>query len=147
MDSNFLRFRDSQSRLGAMLLCLVALSAAVPLRALPETPVKKSETPSSTQLLLPSALPQATIGGPYSTVLNVSGGASPYSFSLTGFLPAGLSLNSATGAISGTPTAAGTFYFNITVNDLQGSHLEKRLSLVVKSGSAHIVLQISPTTA
>ncbi len=39
----------------------------------------------------------------------VSGGTLPYTFSITGSLPAGLFLNSATGAITDTPTAPGTF--------------------------------------
>ena len=149
MDSNLLRFRNSQSRLGAMLLCIVALSAAAPLRALPETLVKPlASTPrDSAEFVLSSALPQATIGVPYSASLTVSGGAGPYSFSLIGVLPAGFSLNSATGVISGTPVAAGTFYFNVIAKDPRGNRLEKRLSLVVKSGDVHIALQISPTMA
>ena len=40
--------------------------------------------------------------------LAVSGGTAPYIYSYTGALPAGLSLNASTGAITGTPTAAYT---------------------------------------
>ena len=39
------------------------------------------------------------------TPLTASGGASPYIFSYTGTLPAGLNFNTSTGAVSGTPTA------------------------------------------
>ena len=45
-------------------------------------------------------------------------GGSPYTWSVTGGkLPAGLSLNSASGAISGKPTAPGTASFTVSVSD------------------------------
>ncbi len=50
-----------------------------------------------------------------SPALTVTGGASPYTFSLaSGILPAGLTLNTTNGAITGTPTAAGTFTIQVT---------------------------------
>ena len=39
------------------------------------------------------------------TPLTASGGATPYTFSYTGTLPAGLNFDTSTGAVSGTPTA------------------------------------------
>ena len=56
------------------------------------------------------------VGVPFSSpALTVTGGTAPYTFSVaTGTLPAGLTLNSSTGAISGTPTAAGTFTIKVT---------------------------------
>ncbi len=48
-----------------------------------------------------------TVGTPYSVTLAATGGIAPYAYSVsTGTLPAGLSLNSSTGVISGTPTKA-----------------------------------------
>jgi hypothetical protein len=41
-------------------------------------------------------------GASYSDQISVSGGVGPYTFALTGSLPPGLTLNSTTGAISGT---------------------------------------------
>ncbi len=46
------------------------------------------------------------VGTPYSALLSATGGKAPYTFSISaGKLPAGLSLNTTTGAITGTPTA------------------------------------------
>jgi hypothetical protein len=64
------------------------------------------------------SLPSANLGVAYSSSVAASGGQSPYTFAVTlGSLPTGLTLNGSTGAITGTPTAAGTFTFTITVTD------------------------------
>jgi hypothetical protein len=64
---------------------------------------------------------EGTVGTPFSGALTASGGAAPYTFSIaSGSLPAGLSLNPATGVISGTPSAAGTFNFTARVEDSTG---------------------------
>ena len=61
----------------------------------------------------------AQLGVPYNSTLGATGGRTPYVFSIaTGSLPPGLSLsNTATGAITGTPTAFGTFTFTASVTD------------------------------
>jgi hypothetical protein len=74
----------------------------------------KTQTVSPTLTIAPAALvittttlPDGMVNTPYTVTLAASGGTSPYTWSLTsGTLPAGLSLNATTGAISGTPTAA-----------------------------------------
>jgi hypothetical protein len=64
------------------------------------------------------SLPTATVGTAYNVQLQVSGGQPPYSWSqLQGSLPLGLSLNGASGAISGVPGTSGTFNFTIGVSD------------------------------
>jgi M6 family metalloprotease-like protein len=61
-----------------------------------------------------SALPRAVVGTAYARTLAADGGVGGVTWSLsTGALPAGLALQSATGALSGTPTAAGTFAFTV----------------------------------
>jgi len=58
------------------------------------------------------------VGTAYNASVAVSGGTSPFTFSITsGSLPAGLSLNPSTGAISGTPTAGGATSFTVTATD------------------------------
>jgi hypothetical protein len=65
-----------------------------------------------------TGLPDGTAFSPYTATLAGIGGTTPYSWSVTvGSLPAGLSLNASTGTISGTPTAAGTTSFTVTVTD------------------------------
>jgi len=56
--------------------------------------------------ILTKGLDDGYAGFPYSNTLKVTGGIAPYSWSITsGSLPSGLSLNPATGVITGTPAA------------------------------------------
>jgi hypothetical protein len=66
-------------------------------------------------------LPPGTANSPYvGATLHATGGVTPYTWAITaGALPAGLSLNAATGAISGTPTAAGLANFTATATDAE----------------------------
>ncbi len=75
-------------------------------------------------------LPDAALNNFYSQILAATGGAPPYSWSVTG-LPAGLSVNASSGAINGTPTAAGNFPMAITVTDSTLSHFVDRFTLNV----------------
>jgi Putative Ig domain len=63
--------------------------------------------------------PEAAVGFPYSFQIPYTGGVAPLTFSvLSGSLPPGLSLNTSTGLISGTPTTAGkNFSYVIKVVD------------------------------
>ena len=73
-------------------------------------------------ILTPRTLPTAYALLGYSQTIAVSGGVQPYTFSITtGSLPAGLSLNASTGAISGTSTTTGTSSFTIKVADSNAS--------------------------
>jgi large repetitive protein len=64
------------------------------------------------------ALPGGTAGTAYSQNFVASGGIAPYAYALTtGALPAGMTLNTSTGALSGTPTVAGSFSFSVRATD------------------------------
>src|SRR5207302_681273 len=66
----------------------------------------------------------------FSTSLNASGGTTPYTWSLAGgTLPAGLSLGAASGAIAGTPTAAGTASLMFNVADSSSPVQTKSVTL------------------
>ncbi len=55
------------------------------------------------------------VGAPFNSgPITVTGGTAPYTFSIVGTLPAGLTLNASTGAVTGTPTASGTFSIQVT---------------------------------
>jgi hypothetical protein len=83
------------------------------------TSASMSITVAATALsIVASALPSVTVGTAYSQMLKATGGTTPYTWSITsGKLPAGLTLTSSTGTISGTPTTSGTSTFTATVTD------------------------------
>ena len=57
-------------------------------------------------VITPGSLPNATQGLQYNQTLSASGGSAPYTYSVSaGSLPAGLSLDPSSGALTGVPTA------------------------------------------
>jgi len=84
-------------------------------------------------------LTSATVGKTYSTVFKATGGSGIYEWSvISGELPAGLTLNSVTGMLTGTPSAAGQSFFAVQVKDKQ------YLSTVFKT---YDLLVVDPTAA
>jgi hypothetical protein len=77
--------------------------------------------PGTTIALAPATLPPANQGVPYGQTVVASGGTAPYTYAVTaGALPPGLTLNAATGLISGIPTAPGGVTVTITATDANG---------------------------
>lgn len=76
-------------------------------------------TPAVAPLALTTTtLATGTVGSAYTAQLAATGGSTPYAWSITkGVLPAGLTLDPATGTISGTPTAKGTAHFTLQLTD------------------------------
>lgn len=69
----------------------------------------------------------------YTQALAATGGKTTYSWSISaGSLPAGLTLNSTTGVISGTPTTKGTFSFTVKVTDANKTEATKAFSMTVR---------------
>jgi hypothetical protein len=85
-----------------------------------------SQTPTSTSgssqpgklTLTTTSFPSGTVGSAYSSLVAASGGTTPYNYSAAS-LPSGLSINAATGAITGTPaqSSIGTASVTIKVTD------------------------------
>ena len=79
-------------------------------------------SPAPLTILTMTPLTPGTVGTAYSQTVAATGGTAPYAWSITvGALPAGLTLNGSTGAITGTPTTAGTANFTVQVQDSAGT--------------------------
>ena len=90
-------------------------------------------TAAGTQLTLTTGNLTGTVGSAFSQTLAASGGTSPYTFALTGgSLPAGLSLASS-GAITGTPTTAGTSTVTFTVTDSNKQTATATLTITISA--------------
>lgn len=114
-------------------------------------------TTFSTQLSIANNSISATTGQAFSEQLIGNGGSGVYSaWALVNnsVLPAGLSLNTATGAITGTPTSAGSGTFDIQVTDSLSATVTKTISYVVAApaqssqpqSQAPTISQITPRT-
>lgn len=80
-------------------------------------------TITATPLTITAAsLPNGVVGAAYAQSFVATGGTPPYTWSIpSGSLPAGLTLATGTGVISGTPTRAGYSTYSAQVIDSEGS--------------------------
>jgi hypothetical protein len=110
--------------------------------------------PATLVITTASPLPAGTEGTSYSTSLAASGGTPPYSNwqVISGSPPTGLSLDPATGALTGTPaagtSAASPYSFTVQVEDNAGVPVtaSKTFSLTVNP-AALVITTTSPLTA
>ena len=80
-------------------------------------------------------LAPGNVSTPYSVAVSATGGKPPYTWSLAGSLPPGLSLHASQGTISGTPTGKGTFGFTLTVTDSTGASQAQNFSITINAAS------------
>ncbi len=87
-----------------------------------------------------TGLMDATVNTPYQAQLVATGGTPPLAWNVTaGVLPAGLALNGATGALTGSPLAApGAYPFTVQVTDnsVPPQTASQNLSITVNAGAA-----------
>lgn len=107
-------------------------------------------SPQTMTLSPAGSLPAASSGSAYSQTFSASGGTAPYRFTIaSGALPADMTLDIATGALTGTPSASGTFPFSVRATDSSTGpgtpfSVTNNYSLVVNAPPVIIVL--SPST-
>lgn len=96
---------------------------------------------SSSLDIATSALSSGALNDSYDQTLFVSGGQGPYAWSITsGRLPQGLSLDSSTGIISGTPSVVETQTFDVKVSDSNGSADTQELSITVNKVASTLAI-------
>ena len=89
-----------------------------------------------------SALPAGPVNQPYSASLDGSGGTPPYTWSVAPALPTGLTLNAASGAVSGTPTTEGTttHTFSLRDNSVPAQTVQQTLNVTVTPPPAAVTI-------
>ena len=87
--------------------------------------------------LSPTTLPDGAVGTPYSQPVTASGSAAtPYTYTISsGTLPPPLTINAATGVISGTPSTVGTFNFTVTATDTNGCFVTQLYQIVIAAAA------------
>ncbi|MGB8887957.1 MAG: Ig domain-containing protein [Candidatus Korobacteraceae bacterium] len=96
---------------------------------------------SGSLVVITTSLPDGTVSVPYDATLGAGGGVPPYTWSIiSGGLPAGLSLNTSSGLISGTPTTPGVSNFTAQVTDAQQNTAQAALQIVVDAATNNSAL-------
>ena len=90
----------------------------------------------------PANLPDGQVGVAYTGSLSATGGVTPYAFTISG-LPGGLSGN-ASGAITGTPTTAGTFTITAGVTDAREGSARQTYSIRIAPPALTFVTASAP---
>ena len=85
-----------------------------------------------------AGVPSGVLTQAYDFPLVSAGGLAPFSWAVTaGALPDGVNLSATTGALSGTPTTAGTANATVTVSDSSGETAQQALKFTVYPFTSH----------
>ncbi len=98
--------------------------------------------------ITPSNAPSATVGTPYAQLFTTAE-VGTFLWATSGSVPPGLTMNSSTGVLSGTPTSTGsanpvTFNFTVTATDPNGCPGSASVSLTVNPAAAGSTATIIP---
>lgn len=101
---------------------------------------------AATAPTLAGSAPGGAVGQAYAgfaPTLGPAGVTQPVTYALgSGSLPPGLMLNAATGAISGTPTQAGSYSFTLVANNAGGNSAPLALNIVVAAAGPGLVAPV-----
>lgn len=87
----------------------------------------------------PATLPAGVTGIPYSQSVTATGGTAPYTYTVSsGSLPTGLTLNSASGSITGVPLQPGLFTFTIRATDAAACPGARQYTVTIAAANAGI---------
>ncbi|MBI4850749.1 MAG: putative Ig domain-containing protein [Acidobacteria bacterium] len=100
--------------------------------------------PCPTIILNPSSLPNGAVNSSYSQSISASGGQAPYTFTVSGIIPPGLSF-SASGLLSGTPTTQGTFGFMVTAKDVNNCSASRSYTITITAPACPTII-LDPTS-
>jgi predicted secreted protein len=113
-------------------ICVLLVVAAIVLSSLPL--VVFSACGNTAPTITTASLPDGEVGVAYSQILSAVGGASPYTWSVSsGTMPSWATLDSSSGAITGTPTTTGTSNFTVKVTGNNGARAIASLSVTINS--------------
>jgi hypothetical protein len=103
--------------------------------------------PCPTVTIGPAALPNGAAGVAYSQSLTATSAVGAVTWGVSsGAAPNGLTLNAATGVLSGVPANAGHFSFTIKATDANGCSGERNYALVINGPAQIEVIPPAPTT-
>ena len=125
------------------------LTAVVTSNALSSGAAVQVGTAIAPPLITKASLPNWTVTkAGYLQTIGTSGGSGAITFAVTvGSLPAGLTLNSATGVISGMPTVVNTFNFTVTATDSLNGARSQAYTIIINPAVSVITTTLPNWTA
>jgi hypothetical protein len=90
-----------------------------------------------------TTLPNGTVGSSYSAVVVALDGCTPYKWSVTGTLPAGITFtpinNTQSLSVTGTPTTASSYSFSVEVKGCGGHISQVNYTVVIQPAPVEVV--------